>query len=100
MTPRMRGVSMFRDRRSMISFWLMVAGMLLMVLSFAFAGVVQTYLWRILGMDFMTVRTEYVSFWLFWVWFFGIALFLPGVLLYLWDFFRIKNVTPGGSSTD
>jgi nitric oxide reductase large subunit len=51
-----------------------------------FAGVVQTYLTRLLGMDFMAVRTQYVSFWIFWVWAFGLVVFLPGVLAFLWDF--------------
>lgn len=57
-----------------------------MVLAFTVAGVVQTYLVCILGMDFMTVRTQYVSFWIFWVWAFGLVVFLPGVVAFLWDF--------------
>lgn len=76
--------------RSMWAFWLMSGGMLGMVLAFTIAGVVQTYLVRLLGMDFMTVRTEYISFWLFWVWAFGLVMFLPGVLAFLWDFLAGK----------
>jgi hypothetical protein len=26
------------------------------------------------------------------VWFFGLVLFLPGVSVYLWDFFRLSSV--------
>ena len=80
----------FRPRRSMWAFWLMTIGMLGMVMAFTVAGVVQTYLTRILGMDFMTVRTHYTSFWLFWVGAFGLAVFLPGVVAFLWDFLAGK----------
>lgn len=44
----------------------------------------------VLGMDFMTVRTEYVSFWIFWVFASGLLLFLPGVVVFLWDFLAGK----------
>lgn len=63
----------------------MIVGMLFMVLAFTLAGTVQTYLHRLLGMDFMLVRDQYVRFWMFFVWFFGLVLFLPGVLVYLLD---------------
>jgi len=76
----------FARRRSMWAFWLMCSGMLGIVLAFTIAGVVQVYLTRILGMDFMAVRTQYVSLWIFWVWACGLALFLPGVVAFLWDF--------------
>jgi hypothetical protein len=61
--------------------------MLSMVAAFTVAGIVQVYLWRMIGMDFMVVRTQYMSFWMFWVFFFGLTMFTPGVLLYVWDFF-------------
>jgi hypothetical protein len=50
----------------------------------------QVYLWRLIGMDFMIVRTQYVSFWMFWVFFFGLTVFLPGVVIYVWDFFGLS----------
>ena len=49
------------------------------VLSFTLAGTVQTYLHRLIGLDFMVVRDQYLRFWMFWVWFFGLVMFLPGV---------------------
>jgi nitric oxide reductase subunit B len=67
----------------------MSMGMLFMVAAFTVAGIVQVYLWRLIGMDFMVVRTEYMSFWMFWVFFFGLTLFTPGVLIYVWDFFTL-----------
>jgi nitric oxide reductase subunit B len=84
--PRLRGMERWPERRSMWAYWLMTTGMLAIVLAFTVAGVVQTYLVRLLGMDFMTVRTDYVAFWLFWVWAAGLVVFLPGVLVFLWDF--------------
>ncbi len=50
--------------------------------AFTVAGVVQTYLIRMLGMDFMIVRTQYVSDWMFWVRAFALVAFLPGVLVF------------------
>ncbi len=35
----------------------------------------------------MTVRIDYVSFWIVWVFVAGALLFLPGVVVYVWDFF-------------
>jgi nitric oxide reductase subunit B len=90
MVPRLRGMERYGRARSVWAFWLMCVGMLGMVLAFTVAGVVQTYLTRLLGMDFMTVRTEYVGFWIFWVWVFGLVAFLPGVVAFLWDFLAGK----------
>jgi nitric oxide reductase subunit B len=90
MVPRLRGMERLERRRSMWAFWLMSIGMLGMVIAFTVAGVVQTYLTRLIGMDFMTVRTQYVSFWLFWVWAVGLVVFLPGVVAFMWDFLAGK----------
>lgn len=90
MVPQMKGLEHIHEARGMWGFWLMTIGMAAMVMAFTIAGVVQVYLYRLLGMDFMTVRTQFVRFWIFWVWFFGLVLFLPGVLLYVWDFFSLR----------
>jgi hypothetical protein len=39
----------------------------------------------------MMVRTQYVAFWMFWVWLCGLALFLPGALVYVWDIVRLQG---------
>ena len=90
MAPQLRGFPRIKEGRGMWGFWLMTLGMLGIILSFTLAGVVQVYLYRLLGLPFMTVRTQFVAFWLFWVFFFGLVLFLPGVLIYLWDFFGLQ----------
>ncbi len=94
MAPQLRGVDLIREGRGLVGFLMMTIGFLAMVASFTIAGIVQVYLWRIVGLDFMTVKNQYVAFWIFWVWIFGLAVFLPGTLIYLWDFFRLKAVPP------
>lgn len=89
MVPQMKGARQSSTTPGMWGFWLMVVGMLAMVAAFTIAGVVQTYLYRLVGLDFMVVRTQYVNFWMFWVFASGLVLFLPGVLIYLWDFFTL-----------
>lgn len=89
LVPEMKGETRIQEGRGLWGFWLMSMGMLFMVAAFTVAGIVQVYLWRLIGMDFMVVRTEYMSFWMFWVFFFGLTLFTPGVLIYVWDFFTL-----------
>jgi nitric oxide reductase subunit B len=95
--PAMRRIDRFNERRGLWAFWLMTAGMLAMVGAFTIAGIVQTYLTRVLGMDFMLVRAQYVRFWIFWVWVAGLLLFLPGVLIYVRDFFSLRPAPAAGA---
>ncbi len=101
-TPLLRGYPRIKESRGMWGFWLMTLGMLGIVLAFTLAGIVQVYLYRLLGMPFMTVRTQFVGFWLFWVFFFGLTLFLPGVLIYIWDYFGLEpeNSAPAAASVN
>lgn len=89
LVPEMKGETRIQEGRGLWGFWLMSMGMLFMVAAFTVAGIVQVYLWRVIGMDFMVVRTQYMSFWMFWVFFFGLTLFTPGVLIFVWDFFNL-----------
>jgi cytochrome c oxidase subunit IV len=56
------------------------------------AGVVQAYLQRILGMDYLTVQ-GFMKLWytVFWVSGWG---FLVGVLSYIVDFFGMRELKP------
>ncbi len=89
LVPEMKGAPRIQETRGLWGFWLMSVGMAAMVAAFTLAGVVQVYLWRLLGLDFMVVRTQYRSFWMFWVFFFGLTMFTPGVLIFVWDFFEL-----------
>jgi nitric oxide reductase subunit B len=92
MLPKVRGIELPHLESGWWGYRLMIVGMLFMVLSFTLAGTVQVYLHRLIGMDFLMVRDQYVRFWMFWVWLFGLVLFLPGVLVYLFD---LANLKPG-----
>ena len=94
MLPKVRGVETFSTKRGMWGFRLMITGMLFMVLAFTLAGIIQVYLNRMVGLDFLVVRDQYVRFWMFWVWFFGLVLFLPGVLVYVFDLANLKSPHP------
>ena len=91
--PRMKGIPAIKETRGKWAFWLMTGGLLAMIIAWTIAGIVQVYLWRIVGLDFMTVKFQYVSFWMFFVWLFGLVAFLPGTIVFLWDFFSIKLST-------
>jgi nitric oxide reductase subunit B len=63
--PRLRGMAggLYRERAGHWGFWLLSLGVLGMSLSFAVAGVLQTYLERVLGQPFM-VAQQPVRFWM------------------------------------
>ena len=95
--PAMRRISRLQESRGLWAFWLMTVGMLTMVGAFTIAGIVQTYLTRVLGLDFMLVRDQYVRFWIFWVWLAGLMIFLPGALIYVRDFFGLRPAPTAGA---
>lgn len=72
----------------------MATGMMTMVMAFTIAGIVQTYLWRVAGLDFMAVRQQYVTPYMAAVLAAGASMFVPGVALFAWDFFHVgRRVT-------
>jgi nitric oxide reductase subunit B len=88
MLPNLQGLARPNPARGRWSFALMSIGMAGMVLAFTMAGLVQTYMIRVAGLDFMQVRTQYMSLWMFLVWFIGLIVFLPGTVVYVWEFLR------------
>ncbi len=85
--PRLTGAAARTRGRSLVALRLMVMSMLLFVLAFAVAGVVQSYLQRVLGMDYLTTQ-EYLKLWyaVMWVSGWGVA---SGVFVYISDFFSM-----------
>ncbi|HJV50490.1 MAG TPA: cbb3-type cytochrome c oxidase subunit I [Noviherbaspirillum sp.] len=70
------------------AFWLQLAGMFGMTISFATAGIAQVYLERILGLGFLETQLKIQVHFLMLL---GAAsLFATGVLLFIWDFFRFR----------
>lgn len=89
--PRLQGVIKLKETRGIWAFSLMSVGMIGMVLSLTFAGIIQVYLNRMLGMDFIQVRGQYANFWLVARWIFGLGVFFPGTVLFVWDFLKIGD---------
>ncbi len=73
-------------RMGMSAFWVMCSSMVLMALALAVAGIVQTYIQRILGVDYLTTQ-GFMKLWYaaFWVSAWGFA---AGLAAFLLDFFK------------
>ncbi len=86
--PIIRGVTEFNTSRAYRSFWWMTISMVMIVLTITGAGMVQTYMERLLGLDYVTVKAQY-NFW-FWAFraLFGFG-FLYGTWLFVLDFFKL-----------
>jgi nitric oxide reductase subunit B len=86
--PSIRGVKSFDQSRGYQSFWWMTISMIFIVLTLTGAGMVQTYMERLLGLDYVTVKANYnLWFWAFRA-IFGVG-FLIGVLIFVKDFFAL-----------
>lgn len=86
--PAIRGVKEFSSSRAMQSFWWMTISMIFIVLTTTGAGMVQTYMERLMGLDYVAVKTTY-NLW-FWILraIFGVG-FLVGVLIFVVDYFKL-----------
>src|SRR5512135_2723378 len=86
--PAIRGVKEFNSSRAMQSFWWMTISMVFIVLTTTGAGMVQTYMERLMGLDYEAVKTTY-NLW-FWVLraVFGVG-FLVGTAIFVVDFFKL-----------
>jgi nitric oxide reductase subunit B len=86
--------SMTHDRRDSGSavgywaFWLQLAGMFGMTLSFATAGIGQVYLERILGLGYLDTQLKIQVHFLMLIATAGV--FTIGAGLFIWDFFRAR----------
>jgi nitric oxide reductase subunit B len=69
-----------------LAFWMQMAGMFGMTLSFATAGIGQVYLERILGLGYLDTQLKIQVHFLMLV--ITGAIFATGVALFIWDFFR------------
>jgi nitric oxide reductase subunit B len=83
--PNLSRAGSTRRQMRQTPFVLMVSFMILMALAFAIAGIVQTYLQRVLGMDYL-VTQGYMKLWyaVLWVSAWGFAI---GVAAYIADYF-------------
>ena len=89
--PRLKGYAdgRYDERGGYWGFWLTSLGVMGMALSFAVAGVLQTYLERVQGQPYMTAQ-EPIRFWMFVVFAHGILMVLPGVILIIRHLLTLK----------
>lgn len=86
--PKLKGIEKYNPTMGRIGFWTMSTAMMLMGITFGIAGIVQTYVERVLGMGYMTAQS-YMRPWM------GITLalgvfFFVGVLITVIDLFSIR----------
>ncbi len=93
--PKIKGIDVYDPKRGRIAFWTMSTAMMLMGLSFGIAGVVQSYLERVLGMGYMAAES-YMRLWMGVTFFLGIG-FFAGVLILVADLFTIRPARAGAA---
>jgi nitric oxide reductase subunit B len=81
--PKLKGMKEFNQKRGFWAFWITVSAMMAIGLAFGAAGVVQAYMQRGLGIDFLTVQ-GFMRPWFMAVFFSGLAFFI-GVIIYVYD---------------
>jgi nitric oxide reductase subunit B len=86
--PRLKGIEVYDERRGRIGFWTMNIAMITMGLTFGVAGVLQTYIERVMGLGYMTAQSH-MQLWM------GITLaagfvFLFGVLVTVRDLLSLR----------
>jgi nitric oxide reductase subunit B len=86
--PKLKGIEVYDERLGRIGFWTMTIAMVIMGLTFGVAGVLQSYVERVMGLGYMTAQ-GYMRLWM------GITLvagmfFLAGLLVTVKDLFCLK----------
>jgi nitric oxide reductase subunit B len=87
--PQIKGFKVINRKISFNAFWIMNFFFILMVLSLTIAGVVQAYFQRIMGMDYLTTQ-GFMRLWFIVLWISAWG-FMVGVLLYIIDFFSLRE---------
>ncbi len=90
--PRLRGVRKFNGTNAMAGFWIMSLAVLGIGIAMAVAGVIQTYVERVLGQGFMLAQDN-MQLWFKVVIFFGVVL-IVGLLLTFWSIMTVKEEEP------
>jgi nitric oxide reductase subunit B len=86
--PKLRGIDVYDASRGRIAFWTMSSTMMLMGLTFGIAGVLQSYLERMLGMGYMTAQS-YMQLWIRVTLVLGV-IFFAGLLVMVTDLFTLR----------
>jgi len=86
--PRLRGIEEQAEGRGKFGFWTMVSAMFCLGLAFGVAGVLQSYLERVLRLGFMPAQDQ-MRLWFVVAFFCGVG-FLIGLLVTVYDLFFPK----------
>jgi nitric oxide reductase subunit B len=87
--PRLKGIVHFKSGLGIAGFWITNVFMTMMMLAFAVAGVLQSYLERKMGLGFMTAQSE-MQLWFQAALGFGVFFFMGAVLL-IYDLLTIRK---------
>jgi len=83
--PHLRGMQPYNQNLNMWSFWITSSGMVFMTFTLTAAGVLQTHLERVLGMDYMEVQEQIALF--YWMRLGSGIVVVIGVLLFVYATF-------------
>jgi len=86
--PKLKGIDIYNPSRGKVGFWTMSTSMMLMGITLGIAGVLQTYIERVLGMGYMTAQS-YMRLWMGVTFTLGLF-FFAGVVLTVIDLLALK----------
>jgi len=86
--PKLEGLTAFNERRGTLAFWWLSLAMIAMTLAFTIAGVLQTYIERVMGLGYMTAQAQ-MRFWFAILVALGLML-LIGVVLAVLDLLTLR----------
>ncbi|MBF7054716.1 cbb3-type cytochrome c oxidase subunit I [Halomonas sp. KAO] len=95
--PQLRRVQPYNQVINMWGFWIMTGAMAFMTFTLTFAGVVQTHLQRVLGMNFMEVQDQLVLFYAMRLGA-GVAVAIGACLLLYAFFGPVREQVPAGGT--
>jgi nitric oxide reductase subunit B len=91
--PKLKGLTAFNERRGALAFWWLSLTMIAMTLAFSIAGVLQTYIERVMGLGYMTAQAQ-MRFWFAILVGLGLML-LIGVVLAVLDLLTLRPAPAG-----
>ncbi|MBI3989652.1 MAG: cbb3-type cytochrome c oxidase subunit I [candidate division NC10 bacterium] len=94
--PKLKGLASYDERRGTLAFWWLSLAMLGMTLAFSVAGVLQTYVERVMGLGYMTAQAQ-MRFWFTILAVLGLTL-LAGVVLTVVDLLTLRPAPPAKAS--
>ena len=86
--PRLKGLTAFNERRGTLAFWWLSLTMITMTVAMSIAGVLQTYIERVMGLGYMTAQAQ-MRFWFAILVVLGLE-FLAGVILAVVDILTLR----------